>query len=144
MPSNQVTQLYGTCKQVKQINNPPPTQLVTLLMQTPQLYARNAVRTRLSVAADECHAKYESYRLQPAPLRCNVLESSVSMLQRLQPPDMRCSRCAAGQPPTALKIQVVRPPMLSEPGGKSRMACAEHQSTCCLQTRASGCTLSQK
>jgi hypothetical protein len=24
---------------------PPPTQLVTLLMQTPQLYARNAVRT---------------------------------------------------------------------------------------------------
>jgi hypothetical protein len=28
-----------------QRNNPPPTQLVTLLMQTPQLYARNAVRT---------------------------------------------------------------------------------------------------
>jgi hypothetical protein len=30
---------------------PPPTQLVTLLMQTPQLYARNAVRTIVSVAA---------------------------------------------------------------------------------------------
>jgi hypothetical protein len=30
---------------------PPPTQLVTLLMQTPQLYARNAVRTSVSAAA---------------------------------------------------------------------------------------------
>jgi hypothetical protein len=28
---------------------PPPTQLVTLLMQTPQLYARNAVRTSVNV-----------------------------------------------------------------------------------------------
>jgi hypothetical protein len=29
------------------------TQLVTLLMQTPQLYARNAVRTSVNVAVDE-------------------------------------------------------------------------------------------
>jgi hypothetical protein len=33
---------------------PPPTQLVTLLMQTPQLYARNAVRTSVNVAVDAC------------------------------------------------------------------------------------------
>jgi hypothetical protein len=32
---------------------PPPRQLATLLMQTLQLYARNAVRTSVSVAADE-------------------------------------------------------------------------------------------
>jgi hypothetical protein len=32
---------------------PPPTQLVTLLMQTPQLYACNAVRTSVNVAVDE-------------------------------------------------------------------------------------------
>jgi hypothetical protein len=32
---------------------PPPTHLVTLPMQTPQLYARNAVRTILNVAVDE-------------------------------------------------------------------------------------------
>jgi hypothetical protein len=36
-----------------QAGKPLPTQLVTLLMQTPQLYARNTVRTSVSVAADE-------------------------------------------------------------------------------------------
>jgi hypothetical protein len=49
----------------EQRNNPPPTQLVTLLMQTPQLYARNAVRTSVNVAVDEAGCTIAGKTKQP-------------------------------------------------------------------------------
>jgi hypothetical protein len=41
--------LYMQAGKAEKQPPPPPTQLVTQLMQTPQLYARNAVRTSVNV-----------------------------------------------------------------------------------------------
>jgi hypothetical protein len=57
--------------QAGKAENPPtpPTQLVTLLMQTLQLYARNAVRTSVNVAVDEAGCTIAGKRSCPNSFR---------------------------------------------------------------------------